>query len=191
MESMVSLFMRRDYEALPEGFPAQLIDGCLVKEPAPTYDHQRIENRILRRLVDIVGEDFAIPAPTDVLIDEVNVYQPDIVVLREAPAGSDHYVGVPLLVVEVLSPSSRVRDRELKARRLIGIGVAEVWLVDPQKRVIEVVGANAYQRAEVDQTARSQALPAFHLVPIELFTPPRRPPPPTSDPGRHAGSREG
>ena len=174
MEPMVSIYTRRDYEALPEGFPAQLIDGWLVKEPAPTYDHQRLAARILRKLQDFVGADLALPSPVDVLIDDVNVYQPDVVVLREAPPGSDHYVGVPLIAVEVLSPSSRSHDRDVKARRLIGIGVAEVWLVDPLERTIEVVSAEAYQQSDGDRAVVSHALPGFELVPSQLFTPPRR-----------------
>ena len=176
MEPMVSIYTRRDYEALPEGFPAQLIDGWLVKEPSLTYGHQRLVSRILRCLVDLVGEDLVVAAPADVLVDEVNVFQPDVVVLREPPLDSDHYVGVPLIAVEVLSPSSRSRDRDVKARRLIGIGVDEVWLVDPLERTIELVSADAYQQSDGDQPVISHAVPGFELVPNQLFTPPRRRP---------------
>ena len=34
---MTALFTRAQYDQLPEGFPAQLIEGDLVRDPAPTY----------------------------------------------------------------------------------------------------------------------------------------------------------
>lgn len=42
------------------------------------------------------------------------------------------------LVVEVLSPSSADYDRKTKADTYAALGVKELWLVDPEKRTIEV-----------------------------------------------------
>ncbi len=165
---MTTLFTRAQYEALPEGYPAQLIDGFLVKEPSPTYGHQRTQSRILKALHALLPTDLVIAAPADVLVDELNVFQPDIVVLAEPPPLEHHYVGVPRLAFEVLS-STRTRDREFKARRLLGIGVAEVWLVDPEQKAIEVVDLNGVRLAEAGETALSHALRGFELVPDELF----------------------
>ena len=169
---MQQLFTRADYDQLPEGFPAQLVEGFLVKEPAPTYHHQRIETRILAHLVALVGPDRAIPSPTDVGIDDHNVYQPDIVVLRDIPPDHVRDVGIPLLAVEVLSPSTRQRDRDVKTRHLLEAGVEEVWLVDPE--------AAARSRSTVPRARggprraplESRALPGFSLTPATLFTPP-------------------
>ena len=52
-----ALFTRDDYMKLPEGFPAQLIDGELVREPAPTYNHQRTVGRLYLVLCRLVGDD--------------------------------------------------------------------------------------------------------------------------------------
>ena len=127
-------FTRVDWERLPEGFPAQLIQGQLVKEPAPTYGHQRLGARIRFALLSLLGPDRVPDTPADVLVDDVNVYQPDVVVLRAPADDASHYVGVPLLAVEVLSRSTRKRDRDVKAERLLVLGVEEVWLVDPERR---------------------------------------------------------
>ena len=169
---MQQLFTRADYDRLPEGFPAQLVEGFLVKEPAPTYHHQRIEQRIAMRLVALVGPDRALPAPADVGLDDHNVYQPDIVVLREIPPDHVRDVGIPLLAVEVLSPSTRKRDRDVKTRHLLAAGVEEVWLVDPEGASLEVHRGDGVEKARGATTIASRALPGFSLTPATLFTPP-------------------
>ena len=103
----------RTTKLLPEGFPAQLIDGCLVKEPSPTYGHQWVLGRVYRALALLVG-DRAVPAPIDVGLDDWNVFQPDVVVLSGVPDASRHDVGVPLLAVEVLSSGTARLDRAAK-----------------------------------------------------------------------------
>ena len=58
MDTLITRFATRiDYDRLPEGFPAQLIDGHLVREAAPTYGHNRIGARIRAALVSLVGPD--------------------------------------------------------------------------------------------------------------------------------------
>ena len=46
-------------------------------------------------------------------------------------------MSTPLLVVEVLSPSTTRRDRHRKRPAYLANGVAEVWLVDGDTRIIE------------------------------------------------------
>lgn len=172
MRSMQPLFTRANYDALPEGFPAQLVEGFLVREPSPTYGHQRIEQRILVHLVALVGPDRALSSPADVGIDDHNVFQPDVVVLREIPPDDVHDVGIPLLAVEVLSPSTRRRDRDVKTRHLLEAGVEEVWLVDPELGTIEVHRGGGSREVQGEASIESEAAPGFSLSPATLFTPP-------------------
>jgi Uma2 family endonuclease len=46
---------------------------------------------------------------------------------------------VPILVVEVASPSTRRRNREQKRKFYADIGVAEYWIVDRERKLITVV----------------------------------------------------
>ena len=108
-------------------------------------------------------------APSDVVLDEFNVYQPDVLVLRSIPRWDVRDVGIPLLAVEILSPSTERRDREVKRKRLLDAGVAEVWLVDPDTRTIEVDDASGRRRASGDDTLSSSAVPGFELTPSVLF----------------------
>src|SRR5262245_8717594 len=108
--AMDATFTRADYMRLPEGFPAQLIDGTLVKETPPTFGHQ---GNVLEIAVALRGcaPGRVVVSPTDVLIDEHNVFQPDVVVHREVPnPRARHADAPPILVVEVCSPRSHARD---------------------------------------------------------------------------------
>jgi Uma2 family endonuclease len=44
------------------------------------------------------------------------------------------------LVVEILSPTTRDRDRTVKARRYSELGIAHYWIVDPEDRRVECYG---------------------------------------------------
>jgi Uma2 family endonuclease len=169
---MTVLFTRKDYEALPEGTPVELHDGLLVKQPSPRWGHQRIQNRILSVLGALLRPDEFGPGPLDVLVDELNVFVPDIVVHDTAPDDEAQYVGVPAVVFEVLSPSTEARDREFKSRRYLGIGVKEVWLIDRTRRRIEVVDLDGSTPFVEHQAARSRVIQGVELVPETLFAAP-------------------
>lgn len=169
MRIMRDVFTRKDWARLPEGFPAELVEGFLVKEPSPTYGHQHIAARIRHQLLDLVGPARVPDTPADVAVDELNVYHPDIVVLDRPPPATSRDVGVPLLVVEVLSPSTRARDREVKAGHLLELGVREVWLIDPAARDIEVRTRRDTRTAAGRQRLGSSVVPGFALVSARLF----------------------
>jgi Uma2 family endonuclease len=171
--SAPGLFTRADYELLPEGFPAQLIDGWLVKDACPTYGHQSVASWFNVRLAERVGFARVLPAPIDVGIDDHNVFQPDVVVLRDVPRDDVHDVGIPLIAVEVLSPSTAERDRETKCPRLLAAGVAEVWIVDPMAKTIERHDGGGVAVASGDDVLRSAAVPGFAAGPAEVFARPR------------------
>ena len=171
---MLPRFTRADYNRLPEGYPAQLVNGFLVKQPSPTYGHQLYVSRLHAQLVGLVGADRAMMAPCDVGIDEFNVFQPDVLVLREIPELDVHDVGIPLLAIEALSLSTARRDREIKRKKLIDAGVAEVWIADPTTKTVELHTAEGVRTAKGDEVLRSTALSGFDVVPNRLFAPPHR-----------------
>lgn len=170
---MSTAFTRADYDRLPEGFPAQLIEGFLVKQPAPTYGHQALIMEIVSKLLALVPKGLLVTAPSDVVLDELNVYQPDVLVLRAIPPSQVRDVGVPLLAIEVLSPSTARRDRRVKRKHLLAAGVAEVWIVDPATRTVELDDATGHRFASGDEPLASSAVPGFALTPATLFGVPR------------------
>ena len=68
--------------------------------------------------------------------------QPDVIWIgpesRCQAVGDQYWHGTPDLVVEVLSPSTAVRDRGYKFDLYERHGVREYWLVEPEGRFLEV-----------------------------------------------------
>jgi len=162
-------FSRALYDRLPEGFPAQLVDGALLHDPAPLRGHQALVVAIYLALVDRVGLRRAFVAPVDVVIDEWNVLQPDVAMWDAPPPLDRREAEVPAVVFEVLSPANRRLDRGVKAGKYLAAGVREVWLVDPDLRSIEVRMREGRRVARGAVEARSAAVEGFVLVPDALF----------------------
>jgi len=77
--------------------------------------------------------------------------------------------GVPLLVIEILSPSSARADRIVKRRRYQRTGVPEYWVVDLDARVVERWGPSDERPAIVDDLLIWQPVPG--VAPLELKLP--------------------
>jgi Uma2 family endonuclease len=156
-------FTHADYQRLPEGFPAQLIEGALVKDPSPTVCHQQVVGGLYLAFCEAVGRARALLSPMDFKIDDENVFQPDVAVFA-APLRvglTDREIETPRLVVEVLSPSTAAYDRGVKARRYLEKGVEEVWLVDIEWRTIEIrsgAGSSAFGPGETVRSIVSERL---------------------------------
>jgi len=135
---MPSKFNFNDYCLLPEdGKRYEIIDGELHNAPAPTVAHQRIVMRLLDILYPYCNENKhgeLLVAPVDVLFSEIDVVQPDILWVsneRLSIITEKNIQGSPDLVVEIVSPSTARKDRELKVKLYEKFKVAEYWLVDP------------------------------------------------------------
>jgi Uma2 family endonuclease len=164
-------FTKAEWDLLPEGFPAQLVEGWLVREPAPPYGHQVTVVELIHRLGPHAPPR-CVAAPVDVVVDDTNVYQPDVVVLHAPMPWRAREVHNVRIAFEVLSPSSKGRDRRTKLPRLLASGTLEVWLIDPFARLIERHDASGVDSARGAQAIASRALPGFALVPDDLFGPP-------------------
>ena len=158
-------FTQRDYLQLPEGFPAELIEGEFVKEPSPTYWHQGLILRLVAPLLRSVDLDRVILAPADVFIDDWNVLQPDVLVRapEDAVRGPAARSAIPVLVVEVLSPSTAHRDRERKTGIYLRAGVGEVWIVDPDAGAVEVHTSSGVRVFRGGEVAESRVVEGFRL----------------------------
>jgi excisionase family DNA binding protein len=135
-----------DYLKLPEepGYRYEILEGFLVKEPSPSKHHQRVTAALFRQLADFFdgfdpdGELFF--APLDVTLTIHNVLQPDILFLSSSRGGTlyDARVDGPCdLVVEIMSPANRRKDRLQKMEIYRKAGIPHYWLVDPEENTLE------------------------------------------------------
>lgn len=137
-----------DYERIPpDGKRHEVLDGELYVTPAPTPLHQRLSKRLQRRLEDYfeargLGEVFN--APIDLILAEHDIVQPDLLVVANPSQVSGRGIeGVPLLVVEVLSPSTRALDRSVKMRRYAQLAIPHYWVLDPDAGRLECLRLDA------------------------------------------------
>ncbi len=130
--------------ALPDdGNRYETVHGELLVTPAPRLVHQRIVRRLTVALDRYlaqhpVGEVFASPA--DISWAPDTLVQPDVFVadLSEARTMDWSRVQHLLLAIEVLSPSSARADRFTKRRLYQEVGVPAYWIVDPDRREVEI-----------------------------------------------------
>lgn len=124
---------RADLEALPDdGWRHELVDGALVMTPAPRWRHQSAVVRLLVALDDACPSELrVVVAPFSVVLGPDTVVQPDLVVSPRSAITETEVAGPPLLVVEVLSPSTIHIDLGLKRARYEAAGCPAYWVVDP------------------------------------------------------------
>jgi Uma2 family endonuclease len=121
----------------------ELIGGVAYDmTPAPSLEHQRVSTALvvaigvaLKEARGGCGECEVFAAPVDVFLGQ-DVFQPDLVVVCDPARKSARGIeGPPDLVVEILSPSTAVKDITRKRWAYEAAGVPEYLLVDPGDRV--------------------------------------------------------
>lgn len=134
-----------DYRKLPEERRVELIDGVFYEMFAPTNIHQIIAGELHRILLNFIhahkGNCMAFISPADVQLDRDNktMLQPDVFITCDrTKIHVNETYGAPDMVVEILSPSTRKKDMNLKYYKYANAGVGEYWIVDPKKRRILV-----------------------------------------------------
>ncbi|XVV05413.1 Uma2 family endonuclease [Actinosynnema sp. CA-248983] len=165
-----------DLEGMPDdGRRYELIDGMLVVSPAPGPVHQKAVGVLVARLVVACpGDMHVFPAPFSVRTSRSTELQPDVVVARDEDV-VDRLLAPPVLVVEVLSPSTRLYDINTKKAAYERMGVASYWVIDPRSpklSVFELDDLGLYQLvAEVENDDAFDAVRPFpvRIVPSELL----------------------
>lgn len=132
-----------EYVLIPnDGHRHEIIDGRHYMNPAPSPRHQHVSRHLqfqLMQQIELKNLGQVINAPIDVQFSDCDVVQPDLVVVlkQNAIITATRVRGVPDLVVEILSPSNRSYDMNIKRQLYEQAGVPEFWLVDPDENVVQ------------------------------------------------------
>jgi Uma2 family endonuclease len=126
----------------PEGARYELVAGEVVAMAPERVAHARLKARIWRALSDAIEERGltceALPDGMTIKIDEHTAYEPDTLVHCGEPLPDDAVlVPEPVIVVEVLSPSTRARDAGAKLADYFRlISVRHYLLVQTERRTV-------------------------------------------------------
>lgn len=114
-----------------EGWRYELLDGIMVMAPPPTSYHQEIINNILEELFKVLDpKQFRPFSETAYKVNE-SYFIPDLSICYSNDT-------IPVIVFEVLSPSTRIADLVYKSFLYKKINTREYWLVDPMGETITV-----------------------------------------------------
>lgn len=158
----------------------EVIEGELFMVPAPNTFHQDYLLNIVYSLRSFVkerelGKIFC--APTDVILSNNIVVQPDILFISAGRKGIIEKKGIfgkPDLVVEIVSPSTFVNDTITKKDIYERFEVEEFWLVFPEEKVVEVFSIeekrySLYSNATEKGKVTSRLLKGFGMDLNDIF----------------------
>lgn len=165
---------------LPEtNQPTELWDGELIMPPSPSFGHQENALLLYKRLDAWVNErrlGKVVTAPMDMVLSPHRSVQPDVLFISKERLGIIQRCvrGPADLVIEVVSPGSRHRDRIEKRDLYEQYGVREFWLIDPEAKTVEVFFLENEQyrllgRFRSGRSAESRLLPGFKVAVAEVF----------------------
>ena len=146
-----------DYRDWPEDERWELIDGVPYAMTAPKRIHQEIVTALAAQLYNYFKDTDCSPyvAPFDVRLPEADeqdadiktTVQPDLSVICDQDKLDElGCLGAPDWVIEVLSPSTSLRDMNTKRDLYERHGVREYWLVHPTERWIMIYVLNDNKR---------------------------------------------
>ena len=176
----IAPFTATEYREMPDdGRRYQIVEGELFMAPAPNTFHQTVQANLICMLRPFVLKQAigtVLGAPCDVYLDDLNVFQPDVLYIAREHANrilDDGIHGAPDLAIEILSPSSAALDRRKRAL-LARAGTIEFWQIDPALRQIQrFVFTESLNKpvALIDEpeTFTSLLFPDLVLSTVEMF----------------------
>lgn len=170
MATVTKQWTLEEVHSLPDdGNRYELVRGELFVTPPPVDPHETIGARLTHLLVAYVErEKFGyVYRPQAVMRFQGSEVQPDLMVRQPNPNPDPTWdnAPTPILVVEILSPSTRRRDQLQKRSFYMDAGVAEYWTIDEERRTITSV------RRDREDVVASQELvwnPAGASAPFTL-----------------------
>jgi Uma2 family endonuclease len=170
-----------DLQALPDdAYRYELVEGLLLREPAPALRHARVQSRLFlplarfvqeRGLGEVFGElGFVLSKDPD------TVRAPDVAFASTEALSRVHdetrlIRGRPDLAVEILSPSNRPGEIRSKVADFLAAGTRMVWVVDPVRRRVTIYRMLLAPRilGENDLLDGEDVVPGFSLPISALF----------------------
>lgn len=163
---------------LKEDERTELIDGEIHIMSPPGSEHASMTNKLNRGFTrHLDPEMFIVSVQNPLYLNDENEPQPDIAILkyRKDEYSKKHPTAADALLVIEVSKSSHRTDRDIKVPLYARFRIPEVWIVDLQKKCIEIhtkpgdQGYDEVRRYKAGEEVASASLPDFKLAVGELF----------------------
>ncbi len=176
MATKIKRWTLEEVHSLPDdGNKYELVRGELFVTPPPSADHETILARLTHALSPYVATYRLgfVYHPRAVVRFEESEVEPDLVVRQPPPSKGIEWerMPTPALVVEVFSGSTRRRDQLQKRKLYLDAGIAEYWMIDPERNAVTIVRPGQPDRTVNDLlvwTPTAEA-PPFELSLKDLF----------------------
>ena len=139
------LYTETDYYALPEDVRAELIDGQIYYQAAPSRAHQKTLGNLYASIHAYIKSKKGLcevyPAPFAVKLFDSRkiIVEPDISIICDRDKLTDKgCTGAPDWIIEIVSPGNSSHDYLRKLNLYADAGVREYWIVNPMKQSIFV-----------------------------------------------------
>lgn len=161
----------------------EYIDGVICMSPSLSIKHQLVSSNLHTEFgIFLRGKKCKVfAAPTDIQlsigdVEDKKIVIPDLSIICDQNNFTDNrYVGVPTLIVEILSPSNQSHDLVTKFNLYMKYGVKEYWIINPMKQAIIVYTLNLeglYEQADIKASSgiiESVVLEGFKVELETLF----------------------
>jgi Uma2 family endonuclease len=139
-----------------DGTRYELLEGMLLVTPAPSYAHQIVATRLATMLTNALSGRAQVVAVGAIQRGKHTQLQPDVLVCPPEfrPTLNWRDIRGWWLAVEVLSPSSRLYDREVKRGAYLALGVHDYWIVDPSDCSVETWSPERLEGLRVTEEVR-------------------------------------
>ena len=173
-----------DLDAFPDddGNRYELIGGVLFVSRAPGIPHQRVLLNLEIGLSDYLrNHPIGILVPgAGAIFSDYDAVIPDLAFVRherwDEVVTGEKFTGALDIVIEILSPGSQNRRRDLSAKRQLyaQYGVAEYWVVDSENQSVLIFRLRGESLEEIEtlkdeDELSSPLLPGFHLKASAIF----------------------
>ena len=167
------IFTYRDYLSWDSDIRYEIIDGVAYAMVAPTARHQGISMEFAGAIWDFLkGKPCKVYAASfDVRLfpeedkSDTTIVQPDIVVVCDPGKLTDGKAckGAPDLIIEILSASTAIMDRKVKAEKYREAGVKEYWIVNSNSLdiMVNLLTDDRYVSTVNKDCAKSSVLPGL------------------------------
>jgi Uma2 family endonuclease len=133
VKQRMAAYTLEDVLSLPEDAPrVELRDGVMIVVPSPSIGHQQIGNLLWMWLRQHAPDHFEPATAVGVAVGLRDSLEPDVLLLRR-PLTLTHHFLLPdqtVLVVEVVSPGTRRRDRMEKPVIYAAAGIPHYWRIE-------------------------------------------------------------